>query len=468
VNRRGWLFAAEGLDRSGTTALLEGIARWLERKGLRVETIAPSPSPAVTRAASSRRVWPLLDARIAALISAAELQRDALKDVRSALDRGSVVLVDRYAWTAAARHAARGLDAGWTRSLYAFTLRPDLSIYVRQRAADALRTTARGASVDATLFAVAGSYGSFLQRMVAQLDDLATNAHEPAARPWPVRAITINTDGAAALSMVRDAIRPMLAGAREDCSRVSRACIAPSRHGLAAPEEGGPGERGRLIVLEGIDGAGRSTQVRLMEDHLRSLGRSVVRTSFGSSAIAGELLRRAKRERGWDPTAILLLYAADLAERLEHAVLPALRAGVTVIADRYSYTPVARAIARGLDRDWVESVFAFAPPPDAVVLLEIEPRAALARGRAADAADTRDHGRPGLAATESTMGTSVEALDAERGADYRRYQAHVADWFGAAASDFGFLRVDAYRSPSRVQDGLRRALSGTITRAVAR
>ena len=128
---------------------------------------------------------------------------------------------------------------------------------------------------------------------------------------------------------------------------------------------GGHGERGVLVVLEGIDGAGRSTHVRRLEDALRHAGHGVTRISLGMSILAAAAIRTA-RERG-DPHVTALLDAADLTERAELVIRPALRAGLVVLADRYAWTPIARALARGVTRDWLEEVFAMLPCPDAVL-----------------------------------------------------------------------------------------------------
>ena len=454
MTRRGILITADGLDRAGTAAALDALGRWIERRGHRVEVILSQPSATVRRAAASRRTRPFLDARVAALLGAADIEHGSMGSLRAGLDRGSVVLFDRYAWTSIARGVARGLDPFWARSLYRFLPRPDLSIYVRQSAADAMRQTLAIVPSDGALTAAAGSFAPFLERVVTQLDELATAAARPDAEPWPVSSLAIDAgrSSAATGSTIRDAVRPLLAGPRGGRSSVrgrsNEIDAAPGDAGAAldagrslpAPARGGHGRPGRLIVLEGIDHAGRSTQAGLLERHLRYAGRGVVRTSFGTSLIAGEVLRGAKRDRGWDPAAMVLLYAADLAERLQHVIGPALRAGLTVIADRYAYTPAARAIVRGLAPGWVEALFAFAPRPDAVLLLDLPPSLAMARGVA-----DRDVDRP--------------VLDSAQTGDYERFQGLVSGWFGDAVERYGFSRINADREAHGVQASIRRSVA---------
>src|SRR4249920_1520054 len=160
---------------------------------------------------------------------------------------------------------------------------------------------------------------------------------------------------------------------------MSPAAVAPPAPVTApAARPGAHGEPGVLIVLEGIDRSGRSTHVRRLEEHLRYAGWGVTRTSLASSLLSGDLIRNAKRDRHADPTETALLYAADLAERIEQVVVPSLRAGLVVIADRYRWTPMARAEARGVDPAWLVALFSFAPPPDAVFFLDVDAEASLA------------------------------------------------------------------------------------------
>lgn len=190
---------------------------------------------------------------------------------------------------------------------------------------------------------------------------------------------------------------------------------------------GAHGERGVLLVLEGIDGSGRSTHVRRLEDELRYAGHGVTRTSLGTSILAAAPIR-ASRERGGDPHVTALLDAADLAERADLVVRPALRAGLVVLADRYAPTPIARAVARGVDRAWLEDVFAIVPVPDAVLYLDVEPADALAR-------------RTGeLDAWEAGMDLGL-ARDVRE--SYLLFGARLAAAFAANAERWGLTRIDA-------------------------
>jgi dTMP kinase len=129
---------------------------------------------------------------------------------------------------------------------------------------------------------------------------------------------------------------------------------------------------GRLIVIEGTDGVGRSTHVSLLKEWLESRGYAVVNTGLRRSELAGRGIERAKRGNTLDPLTLNLLYATDFADRLERQILPALRAGMVALVDRYIFSLMARARVRGLAAEWVENLFGFALVPDLVVYLDID------------------------------------------------------------------------------------------------
>jgi dTMP kinase len=127
--------------------------------------------------------------------------------------------------------------------------------------------------------------------------------------------------------------------------------------------------RGQLIVIEGPDGVGRSTQIRLLKQWLETKGHAVLATRMTRSALAGKGLREAKKGTTLGRITMALFYATDFADRLEHEVIPALRAGFIVLTDRYTYTMIARALVRGLDPAWLRKVYGFALKPDRIFYL---------------------------------------------------------------------------------------------------
>ena len=200
--------------------------------------------------------------------------------------------------------------------------------------------------------------------------------------------------------------------------------------------QGAHGLAGLLIVLEGTDRAGRSTHVRRLEQHLRYRGRGVTRTSLATSIVAAKAIRAAKRERRMDPVETVLLYAADLAERIEQVILPSLRAGLVVLADRYVYTPMARAATRGVDPGWLDWLFSFAPAPDLTLLLEVDADTALAR-RGRHGPDRHEAGMD--------MGLSSDSLES-----FRLFQDRLHAWFEEQASLYNFTRIEARGTPDAV------------------
>jgi dTMP kinase len=128
---------------------------------------------------------------------------------------------------------------------------------------------------------------------------------------------------------------------------------------------------GKLIVIEGTDGVGRSTQIDLLKPWLEQEGHAVIDTGMTRSELAGKGLKRAKEGHTLGRITLSLFYATDFADRLENEIVPALRAGFVVLTDRYIYSLMARAIVRGIDPAWVRNVYRFALKPDAVFYLRI-------------------------------------------------------------------------------------------------
>jgi dTMP kinase len=142
---------------------------------------------------------------------------------------------------------------------------------------------------------------------------------------------------------------------------------------------------GKLIVIEGTDGAGRTTQINLLKPWLEELGHAVLDTGMTRSPLAGEGIRRAKEGNNLGRVTQSLFYATDFVDRLENEIVPALRAGFIVLTDRYIYSLMARAIIRGMDGAWIRNIFSVALKPDAVFYMrlgidELLPRVVFSRG----------------------------------------------------------------------------------------
>jgi dTMP kinase len=203
------LIAAEGLDGSGKSAGLDALGRWLERKGRRVHVVTWEPSRLVARASGAPRGRQILTPRVAALLAAAEAADRIAHEVRRPVERGDVVLADRYAWTAVAREVARGLDPAWAAALYRFAPAPDLVVFHRQDAAAALSRALATRPTRAGMEAIAAAYGTFLDRLMAAYEVLVGDA---AAGPWPVSTLVLDPRAAPGdrADAIREGVRPLL------------------------------------------------------------------------------------------------------------------------------------------------------------------------------------------------------------------------------------------------------------------
>jgi dTMP kinase len=146
-----------------------------------------------------------------------------------------------------------------------------------------------------------------------------------------------------------------------------------------------PDLAGKLIVIEGTDGAGRTTQINLLRPWLEELGHAVLDTGMTRSPLAGDGIRRAKEGNNLGRVTQSLFYATDFIDRLENEIVPALRAGFVVLTDRYIYSLMARARVRGVDPAWIRDIYSVALKPDAVFYLrlgieQLIPRVVFSRG----------------------------------------------------------------------------------------
>lgn len=151
----------------------------------------------------------------------------------------------------------------------------------------------------------------------------------------------------------------------------------PTRNPLEFYSEPLPGVdtstlKGKLIVVEGPDAVGRSTQIARLREWLEQRGHAVIDSGMARSALAGRGIKQAKEGNTLGPITMTLFYTTDFADRLENEIIPALRAGFVVLIDRYIFSIMARAIARGEDRRWIERVAGFALAPHAVYYLRAE------------------------------------------------------------------------------------------------
>lgn len=200
--------------------------------------------------------------------------------------------------------------------------------------------------------------------------------------------------------------------------------------------------KGKLIVIEGTDGVGRSTHIELLQEWLEVQGYGVITTGWTRSSLMSRTIETAKQGNILDHWSLSLLYATDFADRLEHQIIPALRSGFIVLADRYIYTAFARDTVRRGDPAWIRDVFGFALVPDLICYLRID----------ADTLALRVLESNGMDFWESGM-------DLRLGADlydsFKKYQTLMIEEFDRMAEEFKFEVVDARKSLEEIQEFLR-------------
>ena len=200
---------------------------------------------------------------------------------------------------------------------------------------------------------------------------------------------------------------------------------------------------GRLFVVEGIDGSGKSTQLDLLHKWLVSQGYLVVFSEWNSSPIVKATTKRGKKRHLLSPVSFSLIHAADFANRTHSEILPALQAGAIVLADRYVYTAFARDAVRGLSKDWLRRLYSFAVKPTLAFYFDVP----------LDEAVTRImEGRPKLKFYEAGMDLDL-ADDPED--SFRLYQGMIRSEYDQLVKEFDLVRMDAVDSLVRQQKKMR-------------
>lgn len=198
---------------------------------------------------------------------------------------------------------------------------------------------------------------------------------------------------------------------------------------------------GKLIVLEGSDGVGRSTQTHLLRRWLEDEGFAVSDTGLSRSEMTQQGLEDAKKGHTLSRITMSLFYATDFADRLENLIIPALQAGFVVLSDRYFYSIMARDIVRGADPEWAREVYGFALKPDLVLYLKAE---------VSDLVSRLIHGR-GLNYWEAGM----DLLPSDNLYDsFLNYQAKLISQFDQLSQEYGFITIDAGRPIMNVFEDL--------------
>lgn len=207
---------------------------------------------------------------------------------------------------------------------------------------------------------------------------------------------------------------------------------------------------GKLIVIEGADGSGRSTQIRRLVNWLEAAGHGTVQVGLKRSSLIGEELERAKEGNVLCNTTMSLFYATDFADQTENIIIPALKAGFMVLADRYIYTLMVRDLVRGQEPAWVRNLYGIALIPDAVFYLNVPPQQLIRRSFAKNYA--LDYWESGM-----DLGLSRDMFDS-----FLQYQDLIRETFMELQEEFRFQIIDGARSEDEVYAALRAQVTSVL------
>lgn len=208
--------------------------------------------------------------------------------------------------------------------------------------------------------------------------------------------------------------------------------------------------KGKLIVVEGIDGSGKSTQIDLLHKWLQSQGWSVYFSEWNSSELVKSTTRLGKDEKMFTPTTFSLLQATDFADRWENHMLPLLKAGCIVLADRYAFTAFARDVARGVDSDWVRNLYSFAFQPDLMFYFSVPLDVAVERILSS---------RAKIKYYEAGMDLG---LSENKVTSFRLFQQRIINEYDLMVDEFGLTVVDGTQPVEKQQKEIRQIVKKAL------
>lgn len=207
---------------------------------------------------------------------------------------------------------------------------------------------------------------------------------------------------------------------------------------------------GKLIIVEGIDGSGKSTQLQLLLKWLVNQKYRVFFTEWNSSGLVRSTIRRGKKKNLLTPTTFSILHATDFADRLAHLIIPPLKAGMIVCADRYVYTAFSRDVVRGVHREWVRNMYGFAVRPDLALYFKVPIETSLQRIL---------NGRISLKFHEAGMDLGLSDDPKE---SYTIFQSRILEEYDAIASEYGLTVIDAALSIQKQQSSIRQIVKSML------
>ncbi len=210
---------------------------------------------------------------------------------------------------------------------------------------------------------------------------------------------------------------------------------------------------GKLFVVEGIDGSGKTTQLTLLHQWLQAEGYGTVFSEWNSSPLVRQTTRRGKKKRMLTPPTFCLIHATDFADRMEHNIIPLLKAGAVVLCDRYIYTAFARDVARGMDRNWVRELYGFAVKPTAAFYFRVPLEVAMKR---------LTDGRNGFKFYEA--GLDLELVE-DPEESFRLFQGRILDEYEQMVPEFELSVVDATLPIEEQQAQMRQLVKARLAQA---
>ncbi len=208
---------------------------------------------------------------------------------------------------------------------------------------------------------------------------------------------------------------------------------------------------GKLIIVEGIDGSGKSTQLLLLHKWLESKGHKVFFTEWNSSELVKDTTKRGKKNKSLTPTTFSLLHATDFASRLYHEILPPLKAGMLVLADRYMYTAFARDVVRGVSSEWVRKLYSFSIKPDMAFYFKVPIEVAISRLLGG----TRGQFKYYEAGMDMNLSQDVTE-------SFRTFQSRILAQYDKIVDEYQLITLDATKDIAQQQDAMRRLVDEAL------
>src|ERR1700683_2184402 len=210
---------------------------------------------------------------------------------------------------------------------------------------------------------------------------------------------------------------------------------------------------GRLFIVEGIDGSGKSTQLMLLHRWLRSEGYGVVFSEWNSSMVVKDTTKRGKKRKLLTPATFCLIHATDFADRMERNIIPLLKAGAIVLCDRYIYTAFARDVARGLDRAWVRDLYSFAVKPTVAFYFQVPLEVSMERLHGA---------RAGFKFYEAGLDLGLSEDPDE---SFRVFQGRILEEYEQMVPESGLTVIDATQPIEAQQEQMRQVVISKLEKA---